>query len=457
VYFTRRLHECRRAGALLAGAFALGASMTTSCSSESADVQVDSGSFEGNVPVDASAASHFDALNEGGEEAGPDIPDTTKSDAGRAPVVCSSDSCAVALTTTLGTGSEGYCALLHDGTVACWGQNAFRQLGRGADAGTTDSPVPQRVANITNIVAIDHSCALDSNGAMWGWGKGTYLTKTTPALTTEPVPVKVAILPATMIAVHGKPPLVPNLPEPGVACAVIDGEVNCWGMNHYAQIAPIDNPLAAATTPRTPTKVPLPPGAKIRRLVVGFTSFVLREDGTPLSWGAGDGIGRVSSLDPDPYPAPVELVGVSDIDVKDKSGCAVAEGRAYCWGVGDTSRARALPVLVPTPEPVVQISTTSVENAPQLQRGCACGVSGAVCCWGNNQTGQLGDGTTTRSETARAVVGLPAPAAEVRAAPVSTCALLTNGKIYCWGSDANGQLGGGAAKSTLVPREVMLP
>ena len=54
--------------------------------------------------------------------------------------------------------------------------------------------------------------------------------------------------------------------------------------------------------------------------------------------------------------------------------------------------------------------------------------------------------------------GLPAPAAEVKVMPYSTCAILTNGKVYCWGNNANGQLGAGLPKgSFVVPTEVKLP
>ena len=72
--------------------------------------------------------------------------------------------------------------------------------------------------------------------------------------------------------------------------------------------------------------------------------------------------------------------------------------------------------------------------------------------------GQAGDGTKEFALSAVRVQGLPAPAAEVKVMPYSTCALLTSGKVYCWGNNAHGQLGSTTPTlSVSVPREVVLP
>jgi alpha-tubulin suppressor-like RCC1 family protein len=85
-------------------------------------------------------------------------------------------------------------------------------------------------------------------------------------------------------------------------------------------------------------------------------------------------------------------------------------------------------------------------------------VSGAVYCWGYNAGGQAGDGTKEHAYEAVKVVGLPAPASQVKTTPDATCALLTSGKVYCWGTNLYGQLGNGLLKDpSPVPQEVVIP
>lgn len=384
-------------------------------------------------------------------------------DAAQLPVVCASPSCATSLTTSsTDPFREGFCALLHDGTVACWGRNEEGQLGRGEDAGTAPSGTPARVLGLTDVVAIDHTCALDKDGAMWCWGYGPYLRSESEsyewmANTTERTPVKLPIPPATKMAVG-----------PFAACAAVTEGVLCWGANYHGQVsasAPV-----GTETPLEPNTVALPAGAPPRHLVIGNASFVMREDGTTVSWGNNPPLGRISPVIPDRIPEPMQLLDISNMDVSGDNACAVAGGIPYCWGVAPAERPgqsqppdvldRALPEPVVVPEPVLQIATTAAIESWQSvapPRWCACGVSGAVYCWGNNANGQAGDGT--KEYALKAVkVPLPGPAAQVKLTVSTTCALLTSGEVYCWGADTFGQLGGGTLKQQrTVPQKVLLP
>jgi hypothetical protein len=91
-------------------------------------------------------------------------------------------------------------------------------------------------------------------------------------------------------------------------------------------------------------------------------------------------------------------------------------------------------------------------------RWCGVVTSGDVYCWGYNASGQAGNGEKTFVPEAVKVQGLPAPAAFVRVSFDATCALLTTGKVACWGSNFYGQLGTGQLKvPSLTPQEVLLP
>jgi hypothetical protein len=455
---TRRLID-RRLTCALAGAYLSVAGAAASCASDPDDA-FDTEADGATPGVDADDSVGVDA---GSERTPPRRRDAATSDAGPRPVVCTSSPCALSLTTTPGN-EDGFCALLEDGTVACWGQNQRRQLGRGADATYSGSAVPERVSGLSDITFLDHTCAVDKEGSTWCWGTGPYLNNPTRLLTTEPTPVRLPLPAATMVAlgVH----LNPNTgaPDTGVGCVVTDGEILCWGTNRYGQVMvpPLD---AGATAFYPPQPIAIPEGAAIESLVVGRATFIVRSDGTLLSWGANPPLGRVSSIVPDPYPGEVSLGGVIGVDVNEANACAVVAGIAHCWGLPFDSSSlatlqRALPEAIPTPEPLVQIATTSTLDRPPLPpfRWCGVGVSGKVYCWEANQFGQAGDGTKDYALTPVAVVGLPDPAVVVKPAVQSTCALLTSGKVYCWGRNRAGQLGNGRPyESSVVPQEVILP
>ena len=452
---TRRANDVAAARRLApVGSVRLGRSIvwvtTVSCATASALASCSSeGEPRGVQTVDSGAEASLttDAADVDAHDAAASSRDAGSFDGGPLPIVCASTSCATALVTTSRTSSaEGFCALLRDGTVACWGANDSGQLGRADDAGAANSVTAARVAGLTDIVQLAHTCALDESGGVWCWGRGPYLQDEAGASTIERAPVKLPLPPATSLSIGGG----------DLGCVVAGGSVLCWGSNARAQIAPLESAPSDAILP--PTEIAVPPGAPIRRIAVANATFALREDGTTLSWGASPPLGRVSSLAPDAFPKPIALDGISSLDAVHEAACATVGGVGYCWGGRADSEPlldRALPRPVVTPEPIVQIATTPTIG---LWRWCAVGASGDVYCWGANSSGQAGDGTKDYAYDAARVKGLPAPAAEVRTTLTSTCSLLTNGKVHCWGSNYYGQLGSGMFKaSSPVPQEVVLP
>ena len=138
--------------------------------------------------------------------------------------------------------------------------------------------------------------------------------------------------------------------------------------------------------------------------------------------------------------------------------CALAaDGGASCWGgndrgqLGDGTTTRRA-----TPTPVSGGLRFSAISAG-LGHTCAVTGGGAAYCWGRNDRGQLGDGTRVTHPAPVRIVG-GASFRSVRTGAAHTCALSTRGDAYCWGSDAFGQLGGGANPGTgLRPVRVAAP
>ncbi len=456
--FTRRLTDRRSSHAFFIVSSALIAGAAWSCGSDDAVVPSPEpspdASHEQPPPSDASVEDDVVVRPEAG-----------LTHAGPLPVVCDSGPCAVSLVTSSSGDSsrldEGFCTLMKDGTVVCWGSNVSGQLGRGEDAGNADSAVPARVVGLSKIVSLHHTCAVDEDGAAFCWGTGPFGENGT-AITTERAPLQLPIPPASHVDATRT-----------TACAVTGATVRCWGANEDGQVGPF------STTPRKvmhePTIVPLSVAGTIRDIAMGRATLVLHDDGTIESWGANPPLGRSSPLFPDPYPQRLAFTGITSLDLIYDNACVTAGGIGYCWGsvlpnfsereTSAVDLSDALPEAIATPEPIVQVATTI--NVVRYDRGtpitqrrrwCAIGVSGDVYCSGANASGQAGDGTKDHAYEPVKVAGLPSPAAQVRALPDSTCALLTNGKVYCWGSNYYGQLGNrDMRRPSLTPQEVVMP
>ncbi len=434
--------------AFVFSACAASASVLASCSTDGEAGGVDAT----DAGTDVDATVDLTTSDAGPRDGSSPMPEAAAFDGGPLPVVCASPSCAKSLVTTISSyfGQEGFCALLEDRTVACWGGNDRGQLGRGDDAGTAGSAVAARVAGLSDIVQLASTCAVDASGASFCWGTGAYHQEedAPTLLTTATTPVKLPLPPARSVSAYDV-----------LGCAaLVDGKVVCWGSNRNGQVAPYEVAGPRAALP--PTEIAMPSGAPFQRVLVGDATFAVRSDGTMLSWGRNPPLGRVSSVAPDPVPSPISLERVSSVDLVGDRACATLAGTGYCWGPGwwlEGQLERALPQPVVAPEPLVQIATAFRPYTTEW-RWCAVGASGDVYCWGSNAIGQAGDGTKDHAFYTVRVKGLPAPATQVKTTATSTCALLTNGKVYCWGSNSSGQLGSGMFKvPSLVPQEVVLP
>ena len=134
--------------------------------------------------------------------------------------------------------------------------------------------------------------------------------------------------------------------------------------------------------------------------------------------------------------------------------CALLDnGEVWCWGtnnsgqLGDgTTTNRSNPVKV-------QGLTGARSVALGHAHTCAVLMSGAVKCWGNNIDGQLGDGTTNQSSSPVDVTGLNNVLA-LGLGNAHSCARLTDGTAYCWGRNDEGQLGDGTNTTSSVPVQV---
>ena len=115
-----------------------------------------------------------------------------------------------------------------------------------------------------------------------------------------------------------------------------------------------------------------------------------------------------------------------------------------CWGDGITS-----------PAGMTGLTSNIASLAAGGNHSCALTPGGGVKCWGENGSGQIGDGTTTARSAPVNVSGLASGASALAAGAYHTCALLAGGGVKCWGSDGFGQLGIGTLTRHLTPVDVV--
>ncbi len=156
-------------------------------------------------------------------------------------------------------------------------------------------------------------------------------------------------------------------------------------------------------------------------------------------------------------PAPsAQLKGVIKIAAGWTHSCALmAEGRVKCWGnnqdgqLGDGTRT---PKRVP--ENVVGLLGTAKELALGERHTCVLTSAGAAKCWGGNHDAQLGDGTHADRVSPVEVASLPDGLRMIAAGEQHTCVLTAAGGVKCWGSNRDGQLGDGTTDARSKPVSV---
>jgi alpha-tubulin suppressor-like RCC1 family protein len=397
------------------------------------DFTEDAGSSAGEAGTDAGAdvSTQSDATTDA--PSGPDATAEAGGDGGALsfPVV-----------NTLGGGFGHTCVLRDGGTIDCWGDDSDYQLGRGPASydGTESNPAPVFglydagvTANALELhVGGYYSCVLladandDAGATPYCWGDNDDgELGANGGSAWAPVPVISAV---TMEPLTGVVRL-----DTGVwaACALgNDGTWYCWGNNGPAPL------VAGSVSPVLYTATPIPKLAGATRVAVGS--------------------GHTCSIDAQGV--------VSCFGDNDHRQAGQATSTAEC--TFDDSDAGTPCIADPAP-------VSGVSSAKQLALGimssCVLVDDGGVLCWGSDATGELGtwdgggggamcpapgaptpDAEAPCTEIPRAIP-LPLPAVQITGAEdpdgvgASYCALLTDGRVFCWGSNDDGQLAIGNA------------
>ena len=348
--------------------------------------------------------------------------------------------------TELASGDAFNCARLSDGTLRCWGLNQIYELGT-ASPGQSSTPLTitngagAALSNVVDVAAgAFFACARDPKGAVQCWGDDTNGTLGDRTQTSTPSPVTVQI-PGAASAVGGG-----HLHN----CAVLtSGAVECWGGNPHGQ-------LGDGTTTSNLTPVTAIASGAAAVSAGDYDTCAIVSGGFVQCWGSnmygqiGDGTTTDRST-----PTTALVAGATAIAVGSGHACAITAGGAVqCWGRNDvgqlgdgTTTQRSTPITAIAAN-AVSIAVSAFDYNPA--HTCAVLADGSVECWGSNEFGQLGDGTTNDQYAPETVIS--SGAAAVTCGTRHTCALMLDGTVRCWGDD---QYSATAGSSPTTPVSIL--
>jgi len=235
------------------------------------------------------------------------------------------------------------------------------------------------------------------------------------------------------------------------AVKITSTNVFCWGDNDSGQIGNDSTTDAGSPTLVVATTGTTTPFTNVAQVTAGGLHTCARKtDNTAWCWGEnGSGQLGIGGSTDQSVPVQVSTAGglgtVSDISAGTSHTCAIRanDGSVWCWG-DNASGQLGDGTLVGSPTPVQVPGITALQLAAGGAFTCArtveAGGGNKVKCWGEGTSGQLGNGTNNSSSSPVEVSGL-GNVAQLAAGGRHACVRLNNNKSSCWGENLLGQLG----------------
>ena len=349
---------------------------------------------------------------------------------------------------SLYSGVSHVCGIFSNGKNLCWGSNYYGQLGDGTVSSRT---IPSFVSGVYNFSILSsgsyHTCGILLNGTVMCWGGNVQSQLGDGNSPTE------SHVPVTLAGDYNFSNISSGY---YFSCGVLtNGSLLCWGDNANGQ-------LGDGNTP-TDSDIPVSPSADYNFSSVSCGNVhacAILTNGSAMCWGDNS----EGQLGDNNYPTdsyvPVFVSGdynFSEITTGDAHTCGIlTNSSVMCWGNniqgylgnGNSPTDSYVPVFVSGD---YNFSSISIGE----RHSCGILTNGSLLCWGDNAYGQLGNGNSpTDSNIPTSILG-NYNFSIISAGRYFSCGALTNGSAFCWGRNAESQLGDGTVTQRNVPTKIL--
>ena len=376
------------------------------------------------------------------------------------------------------TGYFHTAAITSKGRIFTWGWNDFGQLGDGT---TTSRYTPTEITINFNLNAEEtvieiisgyyHTVAITSEGRVFTWGYNAYGQLGDGTTTSRYTPTEIT---SNFNLNAGETVIAITVGMFHTATITSEGRVFTWGSNGHGQLGD-----GTITNRNTPTEITsnfyLDAGETVMEITAGdYHTAAITSKGRVFTWGYNPN-GQLGDETTTERYIPTEItsnfnLNAGEIVIEITAGyghtaAITSEGRVFTWGnniygqLGDGTTTSRYTLTEITNNFNLNIGETVIELTAGMFHTATITSEGRIFTWGYNEYGQLGDGTTTNRYapteiTSNFSFNAGETVIENTAGQYHTAAITSQGRIFTWGYNHNGQLGDGTINDKYTPTEI---
>jgi len=340
----------------------------------------------------------------------------------------------------------------NNGQVWSWGYNNFGQLGDNSIPISRITPVSilgakKTFCKISVGTNNNYTTGIDNYGLIWGWGYNNFGQLGDNNRTQRNTPVSISGAKKTFCIISNG-----NNHSVGIDK---NGQVWCWGLDNFGQLG--NNSVINKCTPVSISGV--------KKTFCNISSgihhtIVIDHIGQVWSWGYNIN-GQIGDNTVTNRCTPVSILGSK------KTFCNISSGQYFAigldkngqvWGWGYNSKGQIGDNTVTSRRTPVSI-LGSLKTFCNIIAGASHTIgidnNGQVWSWGNNNTGQLGDNTTSSRRTPVSILGAKKTFCKISAGPSNSAGIDKNGQVWGWGYNSKGQLGDNTIIQKYTPVSIL--